>query len=68
MDSELKPCPFCGAKEFDEDEPLNVWFVSEDDDEWRVECDRCGANTGWFNRQSREEAIEAWNKRAKDEE
>ena len=60
--SDLKPCPFCGAKEDDEDQPLGVWWI---DDEWKVVCDRCGANTGWFNRQEREEAIEAWNRRAK---
>lgn len=63
MSVELKPCPFCGAKEEDEDEPLGVW-MSVDFADWQVECFRCGANTGWFNRQDREEAIEAWNRRS----
>ena len=56
---ELNPCPFCRAKETDEDEPLGVWY-SPSDDEWQVACDRCGANTDWLP--EREEAIEAWNK------
>lgn len=62
--SELKPCPFCGAKKDDEDEPLGVWWSVDFYEDWIVLCDRCGANTGRFNRQAREEAIAAWNRRA----
>lgn len=59
---ELKPCPFCGAKETDADEPLVV-FYSFKENEWKVECERCGANTCFMNRNNKKEAVEAWNKR-----
>ncbi len=53
---ELKPCPFCG-----ETESLII------DDEWTIpafaiECCECGASTITFD--TKEEAIEAWNRRA----
>ncbi|MBO4284288.1 MAG: Lar family restriction alleviation protein [Clostridia bacterium] len=60
---ELKPCPFCGGKETDDLLSLYMGFGGS---EWIVECDRCGANLGWRN-YNREEAIEAWNRRASDE-
>ena len=65
--TELKPCPFCGAREDDVDEPLHVWWCQELDGEYQVECERCGANTGLRNRYIREEAIEAWNRRVDDD-
>ena len=63
MASELKPCPFCGAKETDKDQPVNVGWVIEDD-AWMVVCDRCGA--AGAEHDGRAEAIEAWNRRAED--
>ena len=60
---ELKPCPFCGATGNDYDLPVLVWFL-ERETEWKVEGERCGANTGWRGRKTREEAIKAWNRRA----
>lgn len=61
----LKPCPFCGAKETDEDKPLSV-FAGFRGSEWTVECERCGANLGWGSYIQQEDAIEAWNRRAND--
>lgn len=63
METELKPCPFCGAREHDEDQPINVGWVIELD-AWQVSCDRCGASGGIND--GRAEAIEAWNRRAED--
>lgn len=65
--SELKPCPFCGAREDDEDEPLHVWWVDKPDGEYMVECDRCGASISWANNWLHSEAVEAWNRRATNE-
>lgn len=61
--AELRPCPFCGAKETDKDQPINIGWVIEDD-VYGVNCDRCGANGGYHD--DRVEAIEAWNRRAED--
>lgn len=53
--SELKPCPFCGGE---------AWLVMGSCG-YMVECGAChifGAIRG-----TKEEAIEAWNRRANDE-
>ena len=54
--SELKPCPFCGGNASVRKE--SMWY--------EVCCDDCPCNVGrcWFAK--REEAIEAWNRRAED--
>ena len=60
--SELKPCPFCGES--------TVTMICRINDDWRnrysVLCDYerggCGAESGWYH--SKEEAAEAWNRRA----
>ena len=64
---ELKPCPFCGRNH-----GILVTSVQWLDDErlkqWSVFCDAsgdkmgCGASCGYHA--TKEEAIEAWNKRA----
>lgn len=59
--AELKPCPFCGAKVTDKDEPIVLGYVY-DMDAYEVGCDRCGASAGYHD--GRVEAIEAWNRRA----
>ena len=53
--AELKPCPFCG-------EEAKMWQYMTD--EWRATCNGCVAQTRYCN--TREEAIEAWNRRAGD--
>lgn len=67
----LKPCPFCGRVD-----KLKVWKTEQRWDHgvienWRVSCDRSGDNTGCGGSggayRTREEAIEAWNRRANDD-
>lgn len=51
---ELKLCPFCGAK-------AEVYQTIES--RWVIECLLCFARS--WARDSKEEAIKAWNRRAK---
>jgi Lar family restriction alleviation protein len=55
IDEVLKPCPFCGgkatARKFE-----NGWYG--------VVCDDCPCDFGRYWLYTREEAIEAWNRRA----
>ncbi len=51
---ELKPCPFCGGK--------NVCLTEHAAVIVFVQCDDCCATFPHFD--SKEEAIEAWNRRA----
>ena len=57
--SELKPCPFCGS----DDVALDEFAYRIGDGEWesKVICYECHANTGFYTKQ---EAVEAWNRRA----
>lgn len=60
MNTELKPCPFCGPGE----SVVSLYF----DDvakRHRVGCGRCGASSGIHPRSRRSEhAVKAWNLRA----
>lgn len=54
----LKPCPFCGNTE------IKLWHSP-----FGVggECKKCGANSGHeveFNGETKQDAAEAWNRRA----
>lgn len=55
----LKPCPFCGS-------PANLW-------QWNygtaIECSKYNPNTHQvqIKQETREKAIEAWNRRVSDE-
>ena len=55
----LKPCPFCGSY------PI----LRNEASEWKVECSSyacgCMPSTWWCD--TKEEVIEAWNRRAADE-
>lgn len=58
---ELKPCPFCGGEAV-------IWTMDEFDDGdfyYRAECRNCQAGFG-VNHETKEEAIESWNRRADD--
>ena len=52
--SDLKPCPFCGARGFVEMDESWYW-------EYHAYCIKCSATLGHFDTES--EAIEAWNTR-----
>lgn len=61
----LKPCPFCGAKD-----ELEIWDLGGDKwgnikELWIVHCANCGCNMDWLD--SKKEAIEAWNRRVNDD-
>lgn len=54
----LKPCPFCGS------EDVEYTNFGKGFDMWLIQCDECEAMFPLLN--SREEAIQRWNKRAGD--
>ena len=63
--NELKPCPFCGALPAKEPyEPRTVQLTRGVIAYW-VRCYNCGIGTCEYD--SAEPAIEAWNRRAKEE-
>lgn len=53
---ELKPCPFCGSEAKFTEPYKNIYVVS---------CPNCGVGSAIFSNLG--EAIEAWNRRYKDE-
>lgn len=55
MQIKLKPCPFCGGNNLSVEGITFYW----------VECIDCNATIA--GHETKEEAIEAWNRRAKDE-
>ena len=69
-DPDLKPCPFCGAKQdYILDNPIGPYlslFYSHGDTEptendWSVECNFCDVETAMG---TKEQVIRHWNKRA----
>ena len=52
MNDELKPCPFCGGEAIIDGCDETLWIVI---------CKECNASIGY--KETKEEAIEAWNKR-----
>ena len=54
--AELKPCPFCGGTQ--------LTIISVYGEDCYVNCDAC--TTCGPSGETREEAIEAWNRRAED--
>lgn len=58
-DIKLLPCPFCGL-------PPAIGSLGGDKENWAIWCVSCGipcAETG-LNGETKEEIIDAWNKRA----
>ena len=68
--NELKPCPFCGG----EAELWSHHYKEEDITLWQVRCKKrcydvkihCYASDSFVSFATKEEAIEAWNRRAND--
>lgn len=62
--TELKPCPFCGGK-------AKTAYAINDYNRWGVYCKECGCTVDvedWKGVEDTEEnAIAAWNRRAKNE-
>jgi len=54
--TELKPCPFCGSK---------AEIYQDYEGSWTIECTVCFARS--WPRKDKEQAIEAWNRRATNE-
>ena len=52
---DLKPCPFCGGEG-------DLHYTMDDDPPSCVECESCGARSGWGGDQ--QATIAAWNRRA----
>lgn len=65
MESNLKPCPFCGSTSsrarnlLESDPQLELAGVTKNN--WKVLCNKCFGCGGV--RRTAEEAIEAWNRR-----
>ena len=56
-EEKLKPCPFCGGEAELE---INGLY-------WDVNCKRCLANVGAYKCYNKKQAIEAWNRRYKEQ-
>ena len=56
MVNKLKPCPFCGSG--------NCIYAEQEGEAWFLYCCNCHASGPYVP--SKEEAIEAWNRRAGD--
>lgn len=56
---ELKPCPFCGGKPY-----LDLYILPKY--EYVIRCNVCSLEFGLYIGRNKEEAIEAWNRRADD--
>ena len=54
----LKPCPFCGGKAKTKKETLGTW---------KVRCTKCSAEVGRYWFKTEKFAVEAWNRRAGEE-
>ena len=54
----LTPCPFCGGEAELE---INGLY-------WDVNCKRCLANVGAYKCYNKKQAVEAWNRRYKEQE
>lgn len=61
---ELKPCPFCGAKEIISEciVPVESFLEAKTIEFYTVKCHCCGCRVG--NHNTKDGAISAWNRRA----
>ena len=54
----LKPCPFCGGEAYANETDWKGWWHG-----WVI-CEKCGVK---IDKQTKDEAIEAWNRRYKEQ-
>ena len=55
--TELKPCPFCGARNI-------KYLFRQADNHWTIRCNKCGVKTRW--KQYKDDCAKMWNRRAQD--
>ena len=53
--SELKPCPFCGSEKVKAQQSLGIVMIL---------CNKCGATVSFYEKERKEQTVEAWNRRA----
>ena len=65
MSRELKPCPFCGGKA-ERKETYNYFWSGRSIPQYFIKCSNkeCGVYVATCNRDTEEEAVEIWNRRA----
>lgn len=61
--AELRPCPFCGGTQIEVYHNPNNKLMYFGIEQYKVSCLRCAAQ---LHREKKEEAIAAWNRRAKE--
>lgn len=64
--TELKPCPFCGSKAKIFDTMDGEWYVSCSQSEYQETGIICSCIPSTWIYDTKEDAIEAWNRRASD--
>lgn len=53
--SNLKPCPFCGSKKVKAQHGIEMVMIL---------CYKCGATVSFYQKERKEQTVEAWNRRA----
>lgn len=63
--AELKPCPFCGGTDI---EVNRIYDEADEVDKFYLSCNGCGIEQSICIYKTTQEAIKAWNTRAKESE
>ena len=53
--SELKPYPFCGSEKVKAQHGIGMFMIL---------CNKCGATVSFYEKERKEQTVEAWNRRA----
>ena len=64
MESELKPCPFCGCKEVGMFNPADEYTGEDIKIQWFIYCPNCVIETGIYS--DKKFLRDLWNRRASD--
>lgn len=54
-DKNLKPCPFCGSEKVKAQHGIEMVMIL---------CYKCGATVSFYEKERKEQTVEAWNRRA----